>query len=94
MLHRAMDSLDSVEAVMVLEEVLDVQIQVDDAEQVGSPCEMVDLLEYQLSNERPTKVAADLLRGPAKSQNNPGLAGGLGGVWRREQIATIIRELF
>jgi hypothetical protein len=94
MLHRAMDSLDFVEAVMVLEEVLGVQIQADDAEQVGSPREMVDLLEHHLSNQRPTKEAADLLRGLAKSQNNPGLAEGLSGVWRREQIAAIIRELF
>jgi len=94
MTPRAMDSLDFVEAVMVLEELLGVEIPADDAEQCGSPREMVDLLERHLSNQRPTKRAADLLRGLAKSQNNPELAEGLDGVWRRDQIAAIIRELF
>jgi hypothetical protein len=58
------------------------------------PREMVDLLEHHLSNQRPTKKAAELLMGLAKSQNNPELAEGLDGAWRREQIAAIIRELF
>jgi len=94
MTPKAMDSLDFVEAVMVLEEVLGVEIPANDAEQCGSPREMVDLLERHLSNQRPTKGAADLLKGLAKSQNNPELAEGLDGVWRRDQIAAIIRELF
>ena len=94
MIPKAMDSLDFVEAVMVLEEVLGIEISADDAEQSGSPREMVDLLERHLSNQRPTKKAAELLRGLAKSQNNPELAEDLDGAWRREQIAAIIRELF
>jgi Phosphopantetheine attachment site len=94
MIPKAMDSLDFVEAVMVLEEVLGIEIPADDAEQCGRPREMVDLLEHHLSNQRPTKKAAELLRGLAKSPNNPELAEGLDGAWRREQIAAIIRELF
>ena len=94
MIPKAMDSLDFVEAVMVLEEVLGVEIPADDAEQCGSPREMVDLLEHHLSNQRPTKKAVELLRGVAKSQNNPELAEGLDGAWRREQIAALVRELF
>ena len=89
-----MDSLDFVEAVMVLEEVLEIEIPNDGAEQCGSPREMVDLLGHHLSNQRPTKKSGELLRGLAKSQNNPELAEGLDGPWRREQIAAIIRELF
>ena len=94
MLPKVMDSLDFVEAVMVLEEVLGIEIPADDAEHCGSPREMVDLLEHHLSNQRPTKKAVELLRGLAKSQNNPQIAEGLDGAWRREQIAAIIRELF
>ena len=94
MMPRAMDSLDFVEAVMVLEEILGVEIHADDTDQCGSPREMVDLLEHHLANQRPTKKAADLLRALAKSQNSPELAQGLDGVWRREQIAAVIRELF
>jgi hypothetical protein len=35
-----------------------------------------------------------MLRGLAKAQDNPHLAEGLDGIWRREQIAAIVRELF
>ena len=89
-----MDNFDPVEAVMALEEVLEIEISDDEAEQCGSPREMVDILERHLSKERPTKGAVELLRNIAKSRNNPELAEGLDGVWRREQVAAIIRELF
>jgi len=89
-----MDNFDPVEAVMALEEVLEIEISDDEAEQCGSPREMVDILERHLSKERPTKRAVELLRNIAKSRNNPELAEGLDGVWRREQVAAIIRELF
>jgi hypothetical protein len=35
-----------------------------------------------------------VLRKLAKSHNNPELAEGLEGTWRREQIAAIVREIF
>jgi acyl carrier protein len=53
-----MDSLDFVEAVMVLEEVLGIEIPDDEAEHFGSPREVVDCLERCLSSERPGKQAA------------------------------------
>jgi hypothetical protein len=89
-----MDNLDPVEAVMALEEVLEIEISGDEAEKCGSPREMVDMLERHLSKQRPTKRAAELLRSIAKSRNNSELAEGLDGAWRREQFAAIIRELF
>jgi hypothetical protein len=89
-----MGNFDPVEAVMALEEVLEIEISDDEAEQCGSPRQMVDMLERHLSNQRPTKRAAELLRSIAKSRSNPELAEGLDGVWRREQVAAIIRELF
>ena len=58
MVPRAMDNFDPVEAVMGLEEVLEIEISDDEAEQCGSPHEMVDMLERQLSNQSPTKRAA------------------------------------
>jgi len=94
MLPKAMDSLDFVEAVMVLEEVLGIEIPADDAEQCGSPREMVDWLESHLRNHRPSIQGAALLRGLAKSQGNPKLAEGLDGGLRREQIVAIVREMF
>jgi hypothetical protein len=51
-------------------------------------------LERHLSNQRPNKEAAALLRKLAKAHNNPELAEGLEGTWRREQIAAIVREIF
>jgi hypothetical protein len=90
----AMDSLDIVEAVMLVEEIFGTEIPDGDAENFGSPSEVVDWLEPHLSNRRPNKQAAALLRKLAKTQNNPRLAEGLDGTWRREQIAAIVREMF
>ena len=94
MIPKAMDSLDIIEAVMLIEEVFGTEIPDDDAETFGSPREMVDWLELHLSNQRPNKQAAALLRKLAKAHDNPQLAEGLEGTWRREQIAAVVRELF
>lgn len=67
MIPRAMDNFDPVEAVMAFEEVLEIKIPDDEAEQCSRQREMVDMLESQLSNQRPTKRAAELLRSIAKS---------------------------
>jgi hypothetical protein len=88
-----MNSLDTVEAVMAFEEAFGVELPVKPGD-VGSPQEMVDWLEIHLSNQRPNKEAAALLRKLAKDQNNPELAEGLEGTWRREQIVAIVREIF
>jgi len=89
-----MDSLDFVEAVMVLEEVLGIEIPDGEAEHLGSPREVVDCLERCLSNQRPGKQAAVVIKGLANSQSNPQLAEGLDGPRRREQIAAVVREIF
>ena len=89
-----MDSLDIVEAVMLIEEVIGTEIPNNEAEQFGGPREIVDWLELHLSNQRPNKQAAALLRKLARDHSNPELAEGLEGTWRREQIAAIIREIF
>jgi hypothetical protein len=94
MIPKAMDSLDLVEAVMLIEEVFGTEIPEGDAETFSSPREMVDWLEFHLSNQRPSTGAAALLRKLAKAHNNPELAEGLEGTWRREQIAAIVREMF
>jgi hypothetical protein len=90
---RAIDSLDLVEIVMVFEEVFSTEIRNDEFERFGSPSEMVDRLERLLSNQRPNKAAKALLRKLAKEQQQPELAEGLEGTWRREQIAAIVREV-
>jgi hypothetical protein len=94
MFPKAMDSLDIVEAVMLIEEIFGTDIPSGDAENFGSPREIVDWLESHLSNRRPNKDAAAFLRKIAKTQNNPELAESLDGTWRREQIAAIVREIF
>ena len=94
MIPKAMDSLDLVEAVMLIEEVFGTEIPDGDAETFGSPRELVDWLELHLSNQRPSKRAAALLKKLAKAHNNPELAEGLEGTWRREQIAAIVHEMF
>jgi Phosphopantetheine attachment site len=94
MIPKAMDSLDIVEAVMLIEEIFGTDIPANDAEHFGSPSEIVDWLEPHLSNQRPNKNAVALLKKLAQTHNNPALAEGLNGTWRREQIAAVIREIF
>jgi|SRR5882762_4850550 len=91
---KSMNSLDLVEMVMLVEEIFGTDILDDDGEHFGSPREMVDWLEPCLSNQRPNKHAAALLRKLAKDHESPELAEGLDGTWRREQIAAVIREIF
>jgi hypothetical protein len=89
-----MNSLDTVEAVMVFEEAFGVELPVHESGDFGSQQEIVDWLEPHLSNQRPNKEAASVLRKLAEDQNNAELAEGLEGTWRREQIAAIVREIF
>ncbi len=58
MTPKAMDSLDLIEAVMLIEEITETEIPDGDAENFSSPREMVDWLERHLSNQRPTREAA------------------------------------
>ncbi|MGA9304803.1 MAG: hypothetical protein WBW31_05285, partial [Candidatus Sulfotelmatobacter sp.] len=62
-------------------------------ERFDSPSEIVDRLERLMSNHRPNKAAKALLRKLAKERQQPELAEGLEGTWRREQIAAIVREM-
>jgi hypothetical protein len=94
MLPRAMDSLDVVQAVMLLEEIFGTDVPKGGAENFGSPREIVDWLDLHLSNRRPNKRAAASLKALAKAHNKPELAEGLEGTWRREQIEAIVREIF
>jgi hypothetical protein len=91
---KAMDSLDIVEAVMLIEEIFGTEIPDGDAENFSGPREIVDWLEPHVCNRGPNKQAAALLRKLAKTHNNPELAEGLEATWRREQIAAIVNEIF
>jgi acyl carrier protein len=91
--RKSVDSLDAVEIGMVFEEVFETELPVNDAETLGGPTEIVDWLELCLSNQRPDEEALALLIKLAKARQNPELAEGLEGTWRREQIAAIIREI-
>ena len=91
MIPRAMDSLDLVAAVMVIDELFGTDIP---EENCGSPRKIVDWLEAHVSGRRPNKKAAALLKKLAKEQNYSELAESLDATWRREQIAAIIREIF
>jgi len=51
-------------------------------------------LKSPLSNRRPNIHAVAFIRELEKTHNNPELAEGLNGAWRREQIEAILREIF
>lgn len=85
-------SLDTVEMVMAFEEAFGTEIEGDSFP--AGPSEIVDLLKTNLSNSRPNRAAQALLKEIAKEQHRPELAENLDGLWRREQIAAIVREFF
>jgi Phosphopantetheine attachment site len=88
------DSSDLVELIMLLEDVFEVEIANEEAEAFGSPRELIDLLERHLSFKRPGKEAIKILSGIADRQNRPELVQDVEGLWRREQIAAIVRTIF
>ncbi|MGC2195451.1 MAG: hypothetical protein WA628_12310 [Terriglobales bacterium] len=94
MIPRAMDSLELVEMVMLSEQIFGAEIPDNDAGDFGGPREIVDWLEPRLSNLRPNKQATALLRKLAEDQQRPELGEGLHGTGRREQIASIVPEVF
>jgi hypothetical protein len=94
MISRAKDSLEVIEMVIWVEEIFEADIRGNYGENFAGPRDMVDWLESKLSNHRPNKQAATLLRKLAKDQQRPELAEGLDGAWRREQIAAIVREIY
>jgi len=55
MIPKAMDSLDLVEAALVIEEVLGTEIPDADGRNFGSPREMVDWLEFTFQTNGPAK---------------------------------------
>jgi hypothetical protein len=88
-----MGSLDTVEIVMAIEEAFDVEIP-GEIGKFESQAEIADRLEVVFSHRRPNKAAAALLRQIARDRQQPELAEGLEGTWRREQIAAVVREVF
>ena len=54
---------------------------------------IVDWLEMDMLAWGFNPHAADFMTELAKTQGHPGLAEGLNGSWRREQIAAVVREL-
>jgi hypothetical protein len=85
---------DIVEVVMLVEEIFGTDIPDRDAERLRTPDEILDWLEFHLSNRRPNKDAAAHLRKMATAHHNPALAEGLERTWRRDQIAAIVRDIF
>jgi hypothetical protein len=75
MIPRAMDSLEPVERVMLVEEIIGAEIPDENAEHFDSPLEMVDWLEPRLSNQRPTN------RLRQSSENSQRISNGLN--WRK-----------
>jgi hypothetical protein len=94
LMPKSMDSLDVIQIVILAEDIFETEIPDNDAERWDSPPSIVDWLEIHLANQRPSERAAALLRKLAKANNDPEIAQGLEGTWRREQIAAIIREFF
>jgi hypothetical protein len=88
-----MDRRDLTEAVMLAGEIFGTDFP-DRRENLASLRDLVDWFEVRLSGWGPNPEAAALLEKLAKSRGNPRLAEDLHGVWRREQITAVVREIF
>jgi hypothetical protein len=88
-----MDSRDPTEAIMLAQEIFATDFP-DSAENLASLRDIVDWFELRLCGWGPNPEAAALLEKLARSRGNPGLAEDLHGVWRREQITAVVREIF
>jgi acyl carrier protein len=93
MTSQSTDSLD-LEIVMFCENIFDIFIPDDEVPGFDGAGGMEKWLELRLSNQRPKKDAAALLRMLAEAQQRPELAQGLGGTWRCDQVSAIVREIF
>jgi hypothetical protein len=89
----SMDNVD-LDIVMFCENIFDTHIRDEDARYFGGPLGMEEWLEQHLSSQRPNQDAAALLRMLAEAQQQPELAEGLDGTWRREQISALVRDIF
>ncbi len=88
-----MDSPDIYEALTLVEIIFGTGLPEND-ENFASSGNLADWLEIRLLGWGPNAEAAALLKELARSLDNPKLAEGLHGTWRREQIAAVVHEIF
>lgn len=79
--------------IMDCENVFDIFIPDEDAEQFGGLLGLENWLEQHLSNKLPTTEAAEALILLAFLQHRPELVRGLSRPWRREQISALVRDI-
>jgi hypothetical protein len=88
-----MDSLDSVEVVMAIEEVFDVTISDDAAAAMATPRHVIEWLVDKVSHTALNKRAIRLMEKIAIRDNRPELANGIEEGWRRPQIEAAVRNI-
>jgi hypothetical protein len=76
-----MDSLDSVEILIAIEETFDVTVSDAEAEAMATPRDVVEWLWPRVSNKEPNQVAMRLLQGQGT------------GVWQQEQVSSVVRAI-
>ena len=91
--NQRLDSLGTVEMVMLIKELFEIAISERNAEEFGSFREIVDYLDAALTGKTPNKRADAMLRHLAKTLDRPELVPKKGEPWRWDQIAAIIRKI-
>ena len=76
-----MDSLDSVEILIAIEETFDVTVSDAEAEAMATPRDVVEWLWPRVSNKEPNQLAMRLLQGQGT------------GVWQQEQVSSVVRAI-
>lgn len=93
-MSKAMDSLDLVEAVMLIEEVLETEIPDGDAKHSAVRERWWTSLNFTFQTNGPTNRPLLCLENWPRRTTTLRLAEGLEGTWRREQIAATVRDIF
>jgi hypothetical protein len=88
-----MDSLDSVEVLIAIEEAVGVNIPDADAEAMATPRHVVEWLLPRIGNAAPNQIASLLLKKVSARENRSELTDALTEPWRREQVAAVVREI-
>jgi len=90
---KAMDSLDSVEVVIAIEETFDVTISDRDAEAMQTPRSVINWLLPRVQGHVPNDVARRCLLKLSERDSRTDLLKDIGEPWSAEQVIAVLRDI-
>ncbi len=88
-----MDSLDSVEIVIAIEETFDLVVPDEAAEGMTTPRHIIEWVLPRVGGEVPNDAAVAWLKRIAAREHRSDSNDGLKQPWQRERVASVVREI-